>query len=733
MKRFPNLLGLAVTITALFLASTALSQTTEFTYQGHLKDNSQAANGNYDFEFALFDALEGGSQIGPTLTRTAVPVSEGAFSVNLDFGGHFPGAARYLEIRVAPSAAMRSGETLLPTVLSPRQMVMTTPYAMKSLNADNATSSTNAAQLNGVEAAQYVLTTDPRMTDARPPTAGSGDYIQNKTTQQASSNFSISGTGRATVFDAGAHFSIGGNQVLGISGTATYPNSNTFTGVGAGQSNTGGYRNSFFGNGAGFANTTGTENSFFGWGAGLSNTEGVSNAFFGRSAGSANTTGDTNSFFGYYSGYKNTEGARNSFFGSSAGYNNTTGSYNSFFGTAAGQANTTGSYNAFFGRSAGATNTTGYRNSFFGYWAGYANTEGNHNSFFGHYAGRQNTTGGSNSFFGYQAGYLSTTGNENSLFGPQAGYSNTTGNYNSFYGPQAGYSNITGSGNTALGVGTNFGAGDLTNATAIGARAYVTQSDSLVLGSIDGVNNAISSTSVGIGTSAPNNPLTVTGNGTANGGVTGYGEVSARFRNALVWHSAISIDSETGYDSILYLAEDSAAKWGIRNDAGTGNFQIRYHADGVNSIRLAINTGGYVVIPSLGSAGSTSLCVNASYEISTCSSSVRYKSNIEEFSAGIKLVEKLRPVSFNWKGSGMADLGLVAEEVAEIEPLLVTYRNGEVEGVKYDRLGVMLINVVKEQQKTIEKQQDQINALKALVCATNKNAQLCRPESDVVN
>ena len=47
----------------------------------------------------------------------------------------------------------------------------------------------------------------------------------------------------------------------------------------------------------------------------------------------------------------------------------------------------------------------------------------------------------------------------------------------------------------------------------------------------------------------------------------------------------------------------------------------------------------------------------------------------------------------------MLDMGLVAEEVNAVEPLLTTTNtSGAVEGVKYDRVGVVLINAVKEQQ-----------------------------------
>ena len=72
---------------------------------------------------------------------------------------------------------------------------------------------------------------------------------------------------------------------------------------------------------------------------------------------------------------------------------------------------------------------------------------------------------------------------------------------------------------------------------------------------------------------------------------------------------------------------------------------------------------------------------------------------------GLDLIRKLRPVSFSWKNGGMRDLGLGAEDVRDIEPLLTTTNDkGEVEGVKYDRVGVVLVNAVQEQQLEIESQ-----------------------------
>lgn len=96
-KRIMNI-RIFITIIVFQLAALSLAaQTTEFSYPDSLKDSANAANGNYDFEFRLFDAAAGGSQLG-ILARNGVTVSNGIFSVSLDFGSPFTGADRYLEI-----------------------------------------------------------------------------------------------------------------------------------------------------------------------------------------------------------------------------------------------------------------------------------------------------------------------------------------------------------------------------------------------------------------------------------------------------------------------------------------------------------------------------------------------------------------------------------------------------------------------------------------------------------
>jgi hypothetical protein len=110
-----------------------------------------------------------------------------------------------------------------------------------------------------------------------------------------------------------------------------------------------------------------------------------------------------------------------------------------------------------------------------------------------------------------------------------------------------------------------------------------------------------------------------------------------------------------------------------------------------------------------GVAGNTSMCRNILNQISFCSSSLRYKTNIQPFIGGLSVLNRLRPITFDWKIGGMHDLGFGAEEIAAVEPLLVTRNDkGQVEGVKYDRISAVLVNAVKEQQAEIEVQRQQI-------------------------
>ena len=86
------------------------------------------------------------------------------------------------------------------------------------------------------------------------------------------------------------------------------------------------------------------------------------------------------------------------------------------------------------------------------------------------------------------------------------------------------------------------------------------------------------------------------------------------------------------------------------------------------------------------------------------------------------LIKRLRPIRFSWKQDGMRDVGFVAEEVAAVEPLLVTYNDkGQIEGVKYDRISAVLINAIKEQQAQIEAMRKENLEMKARLASLERS------------
>jgi hypothetical protein len=178
--------------------------------------------------------------------------------------------------------------------------------------------------------------------------------------------------------------------------------------------------------------------------------------------------------------------------------------------------------------------------------------------------------------------------------------------------------------------------------------------------------------------------------------VSGTGIIRAR----------VDSDSNAG----LALTLSNQPKWSVATVTG-GNLLVFNDAIGQNAFSIDATTNA-IAINALGSAGSTQLCRNASNQISTCSSSMRYKTEVQSFTGGLNVVTQMRPITFTWKAGGLRDVGFGAEEVEKVEPLL-TFRNdhGEIEGVKYGQISAVLVNAIKEQQTQIIDQQKQIESL----------------------
>jgi microcystin-dependent protein len=128
---------LALPVAALLLVGgTARSQAalpvgTGFTYQGQLTSGGSPVNGNCDFQFGLWDAATDGAQIGAAQGLNSVSVTNGLFTVTMDFGGTaFTGEARWLEIAVRCPSGSGGYATL-----APRQALTAAPYAFHAQSA----------------------------------------------------------------------------------------------------------------------------------------------------------------------------------------------------------------------------------------------------------------------------------------------------------------------------------------------------------------------------------------------------------------------------------------------------------------------------------------------------------------------------------------------------------------------------------------------------------------------
>ena len=125
MKRWLAVSALSALV-ALSTLADAFAQGTAFTYQGFLRQGGTPVNTNHDFQFSLWTAASGGTQVGSTQTRTNVSVQNGLFTVTLDFGTVWDGSDRFLQIAVRPAG---SGSY---TTLTPRVKINPTPYAIRA-------------------------------------------------------------------------------------------------------------------------------------------------------------------------------------------------------------------------------------------------------------------------------------------------------------------------------------------------------------------------------------------------------------------------------------------------------------------------------------------------------------------------------------------------------------------------------------------------------------------------
>ncbi|MBA4155294.1 tail fiber domain-containing protein [Flavobacterium sp.] len=398
-----------------------------------------------------------------------------------------------------------------------------------------------------------------------------------------------------------------------------------------------GQNNSAFGAATLYSNYSGNNNVAVGRQSLLSNYSGNANTAVGANTLQTNQNGSENTAIGYQSLYYNTIGSNNSSLGSGSLYFNDFGSNNTAMGknslysningndnTASGNysltSNTSGSNNSAFGTNSLNNNTIGILNTASGYYSLYRNISGNYNSSFGASA-LYNNFGDFNVAIGISALFYNSYGGYNTATGVNALINNEIGNYNvangseslfsskgsynTAIGNRALYNNEFGSNNTALGNAADVSISNLTNATAIGANAYVGASNALVLGSISSVNGAINNTDVGIGISTPQDRLHVVGN-IRNSVLAGVGtRLTSSDPNGVltsISEGAIGeILTQTSIGPVWQNAPVNA--WGLTGNTGTfhtvnfigtiDNIDVVFKRNNILSGRISTNTTSF--------------------------------------------------------------------------------------------------------------------------------------------
>lgn len=403
--------------------------------------------------------------------------------------------------------------------------------------------------------------------------------------------------------------------------------------------------NTFVGAQAGNFTMTGAANSGFGFQALQSNTTGGDNTAVGVGALSGNSTGTANTAVGQTALESNTIGGANVAVGQAALLRNTTGSSNTAVGIGALELNITGVNNTALGANA-LENNTSDDNVAVGFNA-LLNSTISQLTAVGSGALQANTTGIQNAALGYQAMNANTTGANNTAVGYQALLLNTTGANNTASGSSVLSSNTTGSNNTASGLAA-------LSSNTTGNRNMASGTATLASNTIGSDNTALGFNALNLGVTGSNN--------IAVGSSAGNALTGAESNNIYIGNAGV-------------LGESAAIRIG---DA----LQATAFIAGVRGVTTGIANAIPVLIDSNGQLG-------------TMSSSIRYKTNVEDVNERSAAIYDLRPVSYTYKAdpTDTPHFGFIAEEVEDKLPSVVI-RNGDgtIETIRYQDFIPLIIN-----------------------------------------
>jgi trimeric autotransporter adhesin len=269
--------------------------------------------------------------------------------------------------------------------------------------------------------------------------------------------------------------------------------------------------------------------------------------------------------------------------------------------------------------------------------------------------------------------------------------------------PKGGYCNFT----TAEGTGALFHLNDGLGNTALGWSSLSSNTD----GSFN--------TAVGAGTLLFNVGNQSTFEGVQN---TAVGAAALLFNTTGSFNAAFGANALGSSTGSLNTALGINA--GLNLTTGDNNIYIgNLGVDGEsNTIRIGGDTGaGSQTATFIAGISGTAVVgdpvvVDANGQLGTATSSARFKTDIKPMDKTSEAILALKPVSFQYKSdsNGMPQFGLIAEEVAKVNPdLVVRDRKGEIYSVRYEAVNAMLLNEFLKEHRKVEQLEKQIEALTA--------------------
>jgi len=290
----------------------------------------------------------------------------------------------------------------------------------------------------------------------------------------------------------------------------------------------------------------------------------------------------------------------------------------------------------------------------------------------------------------------------NTAEGHNALLSLTSGTVNTAVGFLSLQSTTTGQLNTAVGAGTLFVNTGSQN-TAAGAAALFKNTVGLQ-------NTASGSFALGNNTEGSDNTasgaLALLSNTTANNG-TAYGAQALQSNttgddNTAIGDTAL-LNNTTGFNNV---ALGSSA--GFNQTTGFNNVYIGFGVTGVAGENSACYIASIYGQP-IGAATGIPVFVDSTNRLGTMVSSKRFKEDIKPMGEASEALFSLKPVSFRYKKEidpvGISQLGLVAEDVAKVNPdLIVRDKEGKPYTVRYEQVNAMLLNEFLKEHKTVQEQ-----------------------------